>query len=416
MKLKNPFKVYSGLPFSIYVIFFVKIINALGAFVNPFLTMFLSNKLNLGRDTIGIFIMVNSLAYVPGSILGGKLADSLGRRKILIIFQALSALCYIPCAFLGKSIAIPCFLILSSFFNSVAQPAYGAMVADLTNTENRNSAYSLLYLGNNLGFSIGPMIAGFLYVHYFKMIFIGNSLAVLLSILIIFIFIKETKPDKDAEKEITNELEKVEDVSLIKALLNRPMLLSFALLSTIYSFVYAQYPFCIPLQVEGIFKSNSSIIYGKIMATNGITVIALTTLITKLTKRFSAIQNVSIAGIFYGIGFGMMYFIKSFEMMIVATVIWTIGEIFQSTNSGVYIANHTPMSHRGRFNAILPMISGAGFVIGPAVMGAYIKHRNVTDAWPITFALCILSSALFYLLYLIEKKQENHKIEEVENF
>ncbi|MDF2881219.1 MAG: major facilitator superfamily protein [Clostridiaceae bacterium] len=385
----------------------MRIINALGAFVGPFLTMFLSNKIGLSNDIIGIFIMLNSFSTVPGSLIGGKISDTFGRKNVLVIFQGLAAICYLPCAFLGKSIAIPYFLILSSFFNSIAQPAYGAMIADLTNTKNRNSAYSLLYLGNNLGFSIGPMIAGFLYIHYIKLMFIGNTIAVLISIFIIYIFIRETKPQEENEKETVNEYEKAEKGSLIKALLDRPLLLYFAFLSMIYSFVYAQYPFCIPLQIENLFsKANYSVIYGKIMATNGITVILLTTIITKLTRKLSAIQNIALAGVFYGFGFGMMYFISSYQMFIVSTIIWTIGEILHTTNSGVYIANHTPMSHRGRFNAVIPLITGAGFSVGPAIMGIYIKNRRVIDAWPIVFAMAVAASILFYRLYIIENKKE----------
>lgn len=402
-KVKRFFSIYAGLPKSIYVLFAVRIINALGAFVGPFLTLFLSKKIGLSSSTIGTFIMLNSFSTVPGSLVGGKISDTFGRKNVLVVFQGMSALCYIPCAFLGKSILIPFLLILSSFFNSVAQPAYGAMVADLTDINNRKNAYSLLYLGINLGFSIGPMIAGFLYANYLKMLFIGNSIAVFISIIIIYVFIKETIPEKGADENIINEFEKADEENLFAALINRPMLLYFALLSMIYSFVYAQYPFCIPLQVDGIFK-NSAIIYGQIMGTNGITVILLTTLITGMTKKLSAIQNVAFAGIFYGIGFGMMYFIKSYYMFIIATVIWTIGEIMQSTNSGVYIANHTPMSHRGRFNAVIPIITGAGFAIGPQIMGVYIKNRRVIDAWPIVFALAITASVLFYVLYIAENK------------
>lgn len=402
-KVKGFFNIYAGLPKSIYVLFVVRIINALGAFVGPFLTMFLSKKIGLSSTTIGTFIMLNSLSTVPGSLVGGKISDTFGRKNVLVFFQGMAALCYIPCAFLGKSILIPFLLILSSFFNSVAQPAYGAMVADLTDINNRKNAYSLLYLGINLGFSIGPMIAGFLYANYIKMLFIGNSIAVFISVAVIFIFIKETRPEKEADEHIINDFEKVDEGNLFGALAKRPMLLYFALLSMIYSFVYAQYPFCIPLQVDKIFK-NSSIVYGQIMATNGITVILLTTLITGMTKKLSAIQNVALAGIFYAFGFGMMYFIKGYFMFIVATVIWTIGEIMQSTNSGVYIANHTPMSHRGRFNAVIPLITGAGFAIGPQIMGIYIRNRRVIDAWPVVFVIAITASALFYVLYIAENK------------
>lgn len=409
MKKRDVFQVYRGLPSSIYILFIVRIINALGAFVGPFLTMFLASEIGFSKEIIGLFIMANSLSTVPGSIIGGKITDTFGRKNVLVIFQTLAALCYIPCAFLDKSVLIPFFLILSSFLSSIAYPAYGAMIADLTTSSNRNSAYSLLYLGNNLGFSIGPMIAGFLYIHYLKMIFIGNSIAVIISVIIIHNFIKETKPINEMEEQSGNELERKESGSLISALFNRPLLLAFAFLCMIYSFIYAQYPFSIPLQIGEMFKGNGPVIFGYIMATNGITVILLTTVLTRVTRRFSAIQNVAFAGIFYGLGFGMMFFIKTFPMLIIATVIWTIGEILQSTNAGVYIANHTPMSHRGRFNAVIPLIMGAGFAIGPPIMGIYIKNRRVIDVWPVMFVLSIVAAILFYVLYIIENKKNRVK-------
>jgi MFS family permease len=41
-----------------------------------------------------------------------------------------------------------------------AQPASTAMTTDLTNPRNRKAAFSLLYLGGNVGFAVGPLISG----------------------------------------------------------------------------------------------------------------------------------------------------------------------------------------------------------------------------------------------------------------
>ena len=76
----------------------------MGSFVHPFLTLFLTISLGLGTETVGLFLMMAALSSIPGSLIGGKLSDHIGRKKIIIIFQGLAALCLIPCAFLGKSI------------------------------------------------------------------------------------------------------------------------------------------------------------------------------------------------------------------------------------------------------------------------------------------------------------------------
>ena len=92
MKKRDVFQIYRGLPSSIYILFIVRIINALGAFVGPFLTMFLASKMGFSKEIIGLFIMANSFSTVPGSLIGGKICDIFGRKNVLVIFQTLAAL------------------------------------------------------------------------------------------------------------------------------------------------------------------------------------------------------------------------------------------------------------------------------------------------------------------------------------
>lgn len=399
------FKNYLGLPKSIYIIFLARIINSMGAFVYPFLTYFLVDNLGIGEHMAGKYLLLASTASAPGSLVGGKLADHFGRKKILLIFQGLAALSLIPCAFLGNSMVIPWLLILSSFFGGAAHPASGAMVTDLTNPDNRKEAFSLLYLGTNLGIAVGPLIAGFLYNNYIEWIFLGDAATTFISLILVMIYIRETIPSHEEVEESfeTTSDEKAEKGNLILVLLKRPALLAFAAVSTVYSFVYAQHSFSLPLQVRAIFDNNGTKVFGSVMTVNALSVILLTMIITKVTKKIKPIQNIAIAGIFYAIGFGMLYYIENFYLILLSTIIWTIGEILTVTNTSVYIANHTPMSHRGRFNAVLPIISGFGYAVGPVIMGRYIEVNSVKMVWPVLFVLSLGAACLMYLLSLVEK-------------
>ena len=410
MKNSNALNFYSGLPKSIYVIFFARIINSMGSFVHPFLTLFLTKSLGLGTETVGLFLMMAAFSSIPGSLIGGKLADHIGRKKIVIISQGLAALCLIPCAFLGKSIIIPYLLIISSFFGGAAQPPNSAMLADLTNTKNRKAAYSLLYLGINIGFSLGPLIAGFLYNHYLKILFLGDAATTILSLILVAVFVEETLPTKTntVEKintDFYNENEKAEEGNLLSVLLKRPYLIAFASVSMIFSFMYSQYGFIIPIQMDNLFSSSGPKLYGSLMSINGLVVVTMTIIITTLTKKLKPIFNITLAGLFFSIGFGMLFFAKTYAIFVISTIIWTIGEILSATNSGVYIANHTPMSHRGRFNAVIPLITGTGFAVGPFMMGIFIRNRPINSAWLVVFIFGILASTCMYLLYLNEKRK-----------
>lgn len=414
MDIRNVFRTYSGLPRSIYIIFFSRIANCIGNFVFPLMTLLLTIKMGMSEKEVGFFLLVCSLVQVPGSLIGGKFADNFGRKKIIITFMLLSALTFITCAFLGNSTLVPILLIFASLFNSVSGPASGAMVNDLTVPENRQASFSLLYLGINVGSAIGSIVAGFLFTNYMVILYIGDAVTTFIAVFLLIKYVKESKPSKEQIKDSFNikTTEKAEEGGMIGALLRRPALLIFAVISTVYSFVYAQTHFSIPLQATQVFGAiHGPQYFGTFNTVNCIVVIVMTTLITSLTKRVRAIYNVALAGVFYAVGFGMLFFARSYWLFLISTIIWTLGEILSATNSSVYIANHTPISHRGRFNSIIHLITGTGFAVSPLIIGGYITQFGVVNVWPIIFALSASSAFCMFLLGLSEKRKARIKEE-----
>lgn len=386
----------------------------MGNFVFPFLAVFLTSKLGMSKKDSGTILTVAALAFAPGSILGGKLADHFGRKRTFLFFQLASVVLFIPCAFLKQSMAIPWLLILSSFMNGGSQPPLSAMTNDLTTPANRHTAFSLLYLGNNIGFAFGSMVAGFLFEFYTKALFLGNFVTGSIAVIIMMKWIPETKPEATADipdqsvmEENTPSLqrsslgsEKAEEGSLIQVLLKRPFFILFALLSAIYSFCYAQFPFC------GSILAGPRL-YGVLMSLNGIVVITMTTLVIKWTRKSKPLLNIAFAGAFFGIGYGMLYFIHGAILFMMSTFIWTLGEILNTTNSAVFIANNTPSSHRGRFNAAVQIITGSGFAVGPYLMGHYIGRGSIRNAWTLVFFLEILTACSYLGLFLWDKRKKN---------
>jgi MFS family permease len=392
---------YKGLPQGIYALFCVKIINAMGNFVFPFLALYLKKSLEIDAKTSGLIMTVAALSFAPGSLIAGKLSDNYGRKKVFALFQTMSVVLFIPCAFLDNSILTPILLIFSAFFNGGSQPPLSAMANDLTDNTNRKKAFSLLYLGNNIGFAFGSMVAGFLFSFHTRWLFLGNFFTGFIAVIVLLKFIKETKPNESSfnDKITISDKEKSEEGGLLKALLRRPEFLFFGVLSAIYSFVYAQFPFCGSIQVGA--KQ-----YGILMSLNGFVVITMTTIIINITHNIKPLLNIAIAGAFFAIGFGMLYFATSIQLLILSTIIWTIGEILNATNSAVYIANNTPSTHRGRFNSALQIITGSGFAIAPTIMGLYIYGKAIQSAWALVFVVELVAAIMMLILYFKENKKE----------
>lgn len=402
----NLFKTYRGLPKSIYILFLAQIINRFGDFVVPFLTLYLTKKLGFSFEASGIIVMIGSLLTIPGSLTGGKLADHFGRKRIYLISQTIAGAFLIPCAFINKPIVIIISLFISTFFNGAVRPPMNAIVADVLLPEKRQLGYSLLYLGTNFGVALGPIVAGFLFNNFLPLLFIGDALTSFIAVILVLINIEETNP----EEETHIEEERKEDGNLITVLFRRPQILIFLLIYIIYSFVYTQHRFSLPLMLDYIFTDKGPQRFGYLMSINAFTVLILTIFVTDITKKFKPLVNIVIAGILYAVGFGMIGIIETFSLFIISTVLWTIGEILIVTNFGVYVANNSPQNFRARFSSVGSLSWAVGGALGTSLVGKYIGLKGIVAVWPLTFFLAFISTILMLYLQLYSIKKRRRKL------
>lgn len=390
----NPFVLYRGLPRPVYIIFFSTIINGMGIFVYPFLALFLTQKMGYTVAQAGLFMLIISLAYIPGTFAGGKICDAVGRRFVLFWAQTLASAMFVICGFLGSSALVPWFIVLNIFFDGFADPARSAMHTDVTDTENRQSSFALNYLGHNLGYSIGPVVAGFLFDKASQWLFFGNALMGFLAVALTVIFIPETKPTAEhiSESLKSDNADKAVEGSLLTALRDRSGLLVFGFFITLYGFAYQQTLFSLPLSAVAVFGGNGAKVFGSLMSLNALLVIFLNAPIVSLTRRFKTLHCVAFAGILYAAGFAGFIFSRTLVSFYFFTVVWTVGEIVDAVNTWYYIANNTPMSHRGRFGGIFPFITNSGRAVAPAVGGQIIQAFGLAALWIVAVATSLAGS------------------------
>lgn len=412
MRIFDAFKQYEGLPKEIYILSIQRFINSVGGFVFPFLVMFLSKRLGLEKDVIGMFMLIASAVGIPGSIISGYLVDRYNRKVILLISRTISALIFIICGFLGNSIMIPYLLIVSSFVGSFSGPASGAMTADLTTPENRRQSFSLLYLGMNLGLAFGFMLAGYLFENYTQWLFWGDGITSLLSLLLVVFFITDTRPT-EVEIEKINDSdrtgEKEEKGNIFIAMVKRPFLMGFVIIVSIIGFVYHQHGFIMPFHLEELFPEQGAEYFGKIMTVNTLIVIFFTPIIMHHIKKYKPIINVAVATVTYIIGFGMLGFSNALWLFYISVFIWTTGEIIATVNTGVYISNHSPVNHRGRFNSIIGIIQHSGGSAAPFFMGMFLVGHSNAEGWLLTAFIGMIALILLMSLYLAEEHSKKKR-------
>jgi len=391
---------YYGLPKQIYILFGARIINALGLFIHPLLTLIFTRKIGLGATEAGLYVALCGVLFGVSSILGGKLSDHMSRKKLIIICEGMAAISLMVSALLPVNMLMVYFIMLANAFLGLAEPSHNALVADVTEIHQRDKAYSLVYLGFNIGFIVGPALGSFLFEKHLKWLFIGDGLTLFIAVVLIAIFIKENEPISHLEvaSEVTTK------DSTLSILVKNPLLVLFALVLLGYNIVYSQWGFMMPLTIAGALEGGIQF-YGLLASFNGLIVIVFTPLVTGHFEKMSSLKRIVIGGFLYTVGFGSFAFIVHPIAIFTAAFIFTMGEIFITISYMPYIISHSPVTHRGRMSAILPLIIGAGFTFGPMIMGPVVESFGLQRSWVFIGIFMLFNTCLMGGLLRIETKQ-----------
>ena len=385
---------YRGLPREIYVLFFARIINCIGAFVHPLLTLIMTEKLGMSTEKAGWLMTIMMLTQLPSMLLGGKLADRFGRLKLLAVTQTIGAALYLVCGFMQMSNTVLILIVIASNFYAVSYPALDAMTMDLTHPGNRKEAFSLLYMGINIGYVLGPTFGGLLFKNHLNLVFIGDALTTILSVVLVVIFIKETMPTKCTTA--ATELEKAKTGSVLKILWERKIILIVALILFLLQFAYAQMGFALPIHMEEMIV-NGATNFGFLVSFNGLLVIIATPFITYMLKKWKSLLGTFAGGLLYAAAFALLIFTKNLPMFYASMFLLTMGEVIISVDAYAFISNMSPSSHRGRVNSLVGIIGNSGRMISPVIIGQVIAISGLALGWLTVSAVAFIGALLLFV-------------------
>jgi len=398
---------YRGLDRNIHILFVARIINRFGDFVQMLLVLILTLRMGLNEATAGLIVTCTVLAAGVGQLAGGMVADRIPRKRVMVYCQLSVAACYIVCgSFTNQGqVLVPMFILLSSPFRGATWPVSNALVADFSHGEaERARAFSLLYLGSNIGVAVGPLVAAFLFARNLSLLFWGSAFTMALSASIIWFSIPDIPSTPAASNEATPEELPVRS-SVYQIFLRQPLLLWYMLGFTLYNFIYVQHGFALPLQMGALFGEVAGTRgYGFLMTLNAVTVLVMTALLTRWTLHRSRIMNMSLAAWFYVIGFGMYAFADASWVFFLSTFIWTNGEILMATNGNVFVNQHAPASHRGRFNGVVSLLTGMGATVGPYAGGLILLMASYRTLWLVMVVLAFAIALLFLHMESLDRQ------------
>lgn len=402
---------YGGMKREIYILFIGKLVTAMGSFVWPMLTFFLTTKLGLTDGQSTMIIATASILSFPAALLGGKLADRFSRKKIIILFDCITVSLYLLAAMVPVSLWTALLLFLAGLFQTIESPAYDALNADYSTSAQREKAYSLSYLGFNLGFIVGASLSGILFENHLQLAFCLNGVAIFISTVLIIFFVhtkNAISEDAGTVAESYNEYEQPvqSDIPVLRVLLQRPVLIGMLLVGCFASMPSTLVGILLPLQLKDALGEAGATLYGYLSSLNGFVVIVCTPLLTVLLKRLTEIPKTILGLLLFVAGTAFFSTGTAVAMMFVGMFVFTLGEVVSVLGINPYASRRIPASHRGRVGGITSVIhsifsSATQYLISFLLI---LTSSNYKTLW-IVFIVCgLVSAGLYALLYVPDKR------------
>ena len=399
------FEQYKGLRKELYVLFIGKVMTCMGSMVYPMLTLILSKKLGMSAGDIATYFLLFTLVGFPFNVIGGKLADKFNKRNIIVICDLISVVAYVFCFFREINLTTIIIFSVAGLFQNIEYPAYDALIADFTLPKDRERAYSLEYLGTNLGLVLAPTIGGLLFNNYLSYAFLINACSILLSTILIFFNIKDVHKEVDSEAKNDYEKEIDNKVSGFGYILKNRVVLLYLLMMIFNSAVYSMFSFLMPLDMGVVHGDNGAVLFGTMNSINCAVVIIFTAAITRICSKVFESRKMLIGEFLEISGYLIfMFFIKNIFLCYVCMVLFTFGEIFCTLACTPYLTKRIPSSHRGRIISIVNVTGNICSMLLSKFIGQVHDVSGRLTSWWVVIAFGVIDLLLIIVMTYCDKK------------
>ena len=357
-----------ALPPAAWILFFGMFLNKFGAFVVPFLALYLTH-LGYPLTAAGLAIGAYGVGNFAASLLGGQLADTIGRRKtiLLSLFSGAGAM-----LLLSQAHSLPRIIGLAALVGLAGEfyrPACSALLTDLVPPEQRVTAFAAYRMSFNAGWAFGPATAGFLATKGFFWLFVGDAAtSVLFGLVALLALPKDSRrpPPKNGWSEAAGAIRRDRRFQQI------------ILASFFVAFVFMQMASSYGVQVTRLGFSAAT--YGALISMNGALVVLCELPLTTLTRRFPARRVLATGYLLIGLGFALNAFARTVPALAACVIIFTLGEMVAMPVASAYVSNLSPPHLRGRYLGVYGLNWALALIIAPS-LGLKLLAYNPTALW-----------------------------------
>lgn len=356
------------------------LVNRLGTFVQVFLVLYLTHR-GFSATEAGVGLGVYGAGTVLGLLVGGGLTDRIGSRSTIVLSMAGSAVLTLAVLYAPQFGTILAALALLGATAQVYRPASANLLAEMVPDERQVMVFAMLRLAQNVGATVAPLVGSLLLAASYSLLFWGEAVAALVYAVIAFLTLPGGRASAPAEQEAEAEAEReaeTEPSGGYSVVFRDRRYLLFLLAFLLNSLIYVQYLAVLPLAVKA--DGHPTAVYGALVALNGFIVIACELPLTRKTQNWPA-RAVGVAGLALLAGGLALYRVPlGVAALVLATVVWSLGEIVGGPTMFAYPAKAAPDGLRGRYLGSAHAMFGLGAALGP-VLGVELWHAAGRSVW-----------------------------------
>lgn len=360
------------LPAVYWTVWFGTLVNRLGGFVGPLLTFYLTGTRGYSLTRAGAIVACFGAGQIVAALVGGVLADRLGRKATMVISMFGGAGTMLVLAAVRSDHAIAAAVLVLGFAGELYRPAVAALVADVVPRQDRVYAYGLLYWCVNIGFAIAPVVGGLLARIDFTILFVVDAATSFGFGVLILVRVPETRPRR-ADHRPGETMH-----GIGTALRDRGFAI---LLGLVFLLCLIAMQSMVPLSGYMLAQGHDTAVYGGVLAVNGVVIVLLQPWLTRVIERRDPSRVLALAAIITGAGFALHGAGRAIPIHVVAVMVWTIGEILASPTTSALVAGFAPPAARGRYQGLYTMAWGCAYLAAPLLGAGVLRHAGPTALW-----------------------------------
>ncbi|MYU25349.1 MFS transporter [Streptomyces sp. SID8352] len=360
-----------GIPGPIWLVLVGMLVNRLGNFLQIYLVLYLTAK-GFSATEAGLALGAYGVGSVIGVLVGGSASDRIGYAWTIVGSMALAGLGTLSLPHLGS---LPLVIAVAAFIGLLAQmyrPASSALLVERTPEDHHVMVFAVYRMAFNLGTTVGPLLGALLISYSYDLIFYLEAAAQLVFAAFALMLARSGNTARPVEHDAKGPTRSY------AAVLRDTRYMMFLLALFLNAVVYIQHTSALPLQIKA--DGHGVALYSGLLSLNAVMVISLELLFTKYVQRLPGRVAVALGVGLVGVGMNLYVAGPSMAMYVVATVVWTVGEIIGTPTASAWPGRIAPEHLRGRYIAAAAFPMQIGYAIGP-VLGVAAWQASSASVW-----------------------------------